>query len=541
MSNFHFLKKIWIPVLTLFSCGNSLERSDKQKNFAEIYQTYRNENSFYPTDRVKATLLHWEFLQACQNDAVFDKFTAKFVDKKDILSCVNLKNYVNCAVNKDKCSYFPSSISDQAVKDVYLIFLVPGFFIRSIDPYTPMIAEILTQHLRKKYSNCVVRSDIISRWPGFVPDCDDNNDFQTMYSAMKAQIESILKSFKKKYPHAKFHLNFICESYGGKVTLFFLNKYLKETPKIKNVVFDRFITVHSPLYGMKLAQYMIANKENLMNLYSNTAFSLLLSFLQIDFLNVLNVDHYEETFKLLSEDEIEGVSTDEALKYLVDNNIKILNFIGTPNDVVMSGCKVDYNTIIEILGVIKGLFFDKEGQFMEEKWNTFDHTLTTISEIIFTLKNEDFFKQLVGNMMKQGNPVVNNILICQAPDQIKAILINMTAYFLNEQTFNNLGIPAAVKELANILNNLETLLKTIIWDSDLVVGVDEITRNQNLIDEIKNSRGSGRSFATSVKTTGGGTIAYIISLNLYHACDAAKMSEFCGDLFTFFLPYLERG
>ena len=574
MSYSHFIKKnFYISLFFFLSCGDN--DFTKQVLFKDIYIRFKNEKLFYPQDRAEAVSLHSQFLQSCQNDGEFWKFINEKVKKEDIEFCLDLQNYVKTVFDQKACCYTPS-INGHAVKNVYQICIVPGFFIRTIDTYTPKIAQETVDFLKEKDPNCVIKSDIISRWDGYIKDHDDNTDFDTQCEAMSQQINEKTKVLSETYPNAKVHLIFACESFGGKITLFFLNKYLKELQS-NRITVDRFITVHSPLYGMALAKYLIEYKDDIMELYTNPAFMFLLSAIQFDFLNVLNVNHYINTFNLLGEDKIDDITTDQALQNLIDNNIQILNFIGTPNHICIGGQEFSYDKVLNLLNIVKGWFWDRdesgEEVFMEEKWDTYDNTLTSLSEIIYQFKdligNQNLSSEMVENKSRQLT--LNNILEKENIDDVKQVLLNEISSVFDKNMFDDMGTSEALMGIAALLKDLSDFFTSNIEDSDVVVKVNEITKNPLLLDSIKNSRDKTTIYRistskqdqqqTSQQNFGEIDITkltqlieknrykntlydnqgqyFIISPNISHAFEHGRLSQFSDDLKTFFIPYLE--
>ena len=579
MSYSHFIKKnFYISLFFFLSCGDN--DFTKQVIFKDIYIKFKNEKLFYPQDRVEAVSLHSQFLQSCQNDDKFLKFIDKKVKKEDREFCLDLRDYVKTVFDQKACCYTPS-INEHAVKNVYQICLVPGFFIRTVDNYTPKIARETVDFLKEKDPNCVIKSDIISRWDGYIKDHDDNTDFDTQCEAMSQQINEKTKVLSKTYPNAKVHLIFACESFGGKITLFFLNKYLKEIQS-NRITVDRLITVHSPLYGMALAKYLIENKEDIMELYTNPAFMFLLSAIQFDFLNILNVNHYINTFNLLGKDKIDDITTDQALQNLIDNNIQILNFIGTPNHICIGGQEFSYDKVLNLLNTVKGWFWDRDERgkevfmkekkevFMKEKWDTYDNTLTSLSEIICQFKdligNQNLSSEMVENKSRQLT--LNNILEKENIDDVKQVLLNEISSVFDENMFDNMGTSEALMGIAALLKDLSDFFTSNIEDSDVVVKVNEITKNPLLLDSIKNSRDKTTIYRintsnqqTSQQNSGEIEITkltqlieknrykntlydnqgqyFIISPNISHAFEHGRLSQFSDDLKTFFIPYLE--
>jgi hypothetical protein len=385
---------------------------------------------------------------------------------------------------------------------------------------------------------CAVEATTVPRWGAYVREYNDNTSFYTQCNALDRQITAIIANLQKKYNNPRIHLCFVCESFGGKIGLFFLSKNLKRYQSQK-VSIDNFITVHSPLYGMTLAKYMVDKRESMMKLWSNKAFGLLVTAIQYDFLNVLNVDYYWETFKLLSESQIDRVTTDQALGNLIAHRVKILNFIGTPNDIVFSGLKPSYSVIIKILKALTNHFFDVDASgkdvFKTAQWDTFDHSLRSISGIILELKQTGIFNMLVENFAGQRNPLLKTIQQCQDDIQLEVVLRELLSqYDFNEQIFLDTNFVEAIRLLSGLLRDITNLLEKDVYNSDVVVGVEEITKNPVLIKEIENSRTKPFIFGEYPEQV------FIVTPNIYHVCDHAAMPEFNQDLRMFFNPLFMR-
>lgn len=314
-----------------------------------------------------------------------------------------------------------------------------------------------------------------------------------------------------------------------------------------------------------------------MELYTNPAFMFLLSAIQFDFLNVLNVNHYINTFNLLGEDKIDDITTDQALQNLIDNNIQILNFIGTPNHIYIGGQEFSYDTVLNLFNIVKGWFFVKdeneEDVFMEEKWDTYDNTLTSLSEIICQFKdligNQNLSSEMVENKSRQLT--LNNILEKENIDDVKQVLLNEISSVFDENMFDDMRTSEALMGIAALLKDLSDFFTSNIEDSDVVVKVNEITKNPLLLNSIKNSRDKTTLYRISTskqdqqqtlqqnsdeieittltklieknreKNTLYDTQGQycIISPNISHAFEHGRLSQFSDDLKTFFIPYLE--
>ena len=170
-----------------------------------------------------------------------------------------------------------------------------------------------------------VVTKIFSRWGNFSPDNRDNETFQTQYFILRNQLDLQIKKLQELNKNVNVHVIFIGESYGGKMSLFFLDQLL-ENFKTPNVSFDMLITIHSPLYKMQMTSYALRSK------FLNSAAAYLLTS-SIDILDVLNVKDYKTTFETLSSEYINDTSTTQALENLKKKNVKIFNFIGTPNTI----------------------------------------------------------------------------------------------------------------------------------------------------------------------------------------------------------------
>ena len=532
-SSFHFIKKNFLLFFLFFlSCGDNLTDLKNQTSIQDIYNELKNKGSLYPTDKVEAAFWHGEFLQACHNDKDFGKFLKKNVSQKDTLFCSNLRNGVLAYFKKDACYYTPES---ENVKDVYQICLIPGFFIRTVDAYTPMIAKYMTACLVKNKPDWAVETTILPRWGAYIKENNDNTTFETQCNALSKQLEEIISNLRKKYNNPRIHLAFACESFGGKIGLFFLNKFFDKITNEK-ISIDNFITVHSPLYGMCLAKYMVNNRESMMKLWQNEAFGLLIAAIQYDFINVLNADYYSETFKLLGESEIDGVHTDQALQNLIDRKVKILNFIGTPNDIVVSGMRPSYSAILKILMSIKNHFYflDASGHevFKENHWDTFEHTLESISCIIWDLKQEGIFNVLSKNFGEKAKPILEMFQKCQDKTQLQNALKEILAGFdLDEKIFVETNFVEAIELLSDLLKDVTNLFEKEVFNSDVVVTVNEITKDQAIIEIIKQNRDKVLVFDEHSEQV------FISSPHIYHACDHAALFEFDQDLRNCVVPY----
>lgn len=537
-SNFHFIGKILPFILFFLSCGENLKDIDSNnKSIQEIYDDLTNKmQSVYPADPVKSTLMHSEFLNACYDEKKFDEFIKANVELQDKSHCDELKKYLVGSFSQKKCCYHPP-ISN--VKDVYQICLIPGFFIRTVDNYTPKIAQKITSVLLENKPKSAVETKILPRWSGYIKGRNDNTDFATQCTVLKTQLENIISDLNKRYNNPNIHLIFCCESFGGKIGLFFLNKYFEEITQNK-VSIEKFITVHSPLYGMVLAKYMVDNQDNLMNLWNNEAFSLLISSIQYDFLNVLNVEYYLNTFKLLKDSAIENVMTDEALKNLSDKNVDIINFIGTPNDVILGpSLSPSYSELINILKILKSYFInEKSGEFLENKWNSLNNAIASISDIIFDLKNRGIFNAFFPKdqllLKKTQNSMLIAILQCENKIDLQMTLNGYLKGFVDEKIFVDVNFKDAIKLLAKLLDDVTTILEKEVFDSDLVVMVDEITKSQTVINAVKNNRKSDFVIQDQGQF-------FICSPNIYHACNHGKINEFYNNtLNKCFVPYFEK-
>lgn len=242
-----------------------------------------------------------------------------------------------CRKHLPQCCFAPGT--RQGVKDIFLICLIPGFKIRDIDPYSPIIAQVFMDIIKTKFSPVVVETIVFTRWGNFSMDNKDNETFETQYFILRNQLYFRIENLRQTYKaQAHIHIIFVGESYGGKISLFFLDQLL-ENFDVPNVSFDGLITIHSPLHKMQMAAYALGSQF----LHTTLAKSLSGFFDSLDFLNVAN---YKITFQILSSDAINRTSTFEALEHL-QRSMPIFNFVGTLQEIHFGDTSITFNGLAQ--------------------------------------------------------------------------------------------------------------------------------------------------------------------------------------------------
>lgn len=232
-------------------------------------------------------------------------------------------------------------------KTIYLICLVPGFRLRGTDAYSPEIAKELKNIILKNTVDSYVTIQTFMRWGSFSFDNFDNESFETQYFVLYNQLQYAINELKTISSDATIHIIFIGESYGGKISLFFLDQLL-ENFKEDNVVFDSFITIHSPLYAMDMAK--AALRSEILRCCPDYFFRESSDF------GFLNVKRYATTFKILGSESLNGTNTKSALENLMKRKISICNFVGTPQAILRGEKFIPISKYIEPLQSIgKGL------------------------------------------------------------------------------------------------------------------------------------------------------------------------------------------
>ena len=169
---------------------------------------------------------------------------------------------------------------------------------------------------------------------------------------------------------------------------------------------------------------------------------------------------------------------------------------------------------------------------------------------------------------KSRQLTLNNILEKENIDDVKQVLLHEISSVFDENMFDNMGTSEALMGIAALLKDLSDFFTSNIEDSDVVVKVNEITKNPLLLDSIKNSRDKTTIYRintsnqqTSQQNSGEIEITklthlieknrykntlydnqgqyFIISPNISHAFEHGRLSQFSDDLKTFFIPYLE--
>lgn len=256
-----------------------------------------------------------------------DQQSQRFYTQVNFILSNSFSKEISHHAKLPECCHCPGVARN--IKNAFLICLVPGFKVEDIDPYSPRVAHMLKDFIIGKFkgkeNQVCVETKIFSRWGNFSQDNRDNETFQTQYFILRNQLDLQINKLQERYTNAQVHVVFIGESYGRKMSLFFLDQLLEnfKTPKVS---FDMLITIHSPLYKMQMPYYALSSKF----LNSPTAKTLTSFF---DVLDYLNVKDYKTTFKILSSEYINDVTTTQALENLKSKNIKIFNFIGTPKEI----------------------------------------------------------------------------------------------------------------------------------------------------------------------------------------------------------------
>ena len=303
-----------------------------------------------------------------------DQQSQRFYTKVNFKLSNSFSKEISHHAKLPECCYCPRV--ERNIKNAFLICLVPGFKVEDIDPYSPRVAQMLKNIIIDKFNKVCVETKIFSRWGNFAQDNRDNETFQTQYFILRNQLDLQIKKLQERYTNAQVHVVFIGESYGGKMSLFFLDQLLEnfKTPKVS---FDMLITIHSPLYKMQMPYYALSSKF----LNSPTAKTLTSFF---DVLDYLNVKDYRTTFKILSSEYINDVTTTEALQNLKSNNIKIFNFIGTPKEIHLK----DKHTTFEAFA--KSFLAKLDGI----NWGlkvTLQSSIDRNDSLITFLKDEDYY------------------------------------------------------------------------------------------------------------------------------------------------------
>ena len=313
---------------------------------------YKNLHSFVKKTVLQLIFILSTFLSSCYDDRQNlietksdteqgfefgdNKQSQKFYQKTDFDLANVFHEPIHCTETLPQCRFEPSSTRN--VKDIFLNCLVPGFKIRNIDPYSPIVAQILKDVVINNFDSkkVCVETKIFTRWGNFSFDNKDNETFETQYFILRNQLDLHIKNLRRIYgEQPRIHVIFIGESYGGKISLFFLDQLLENFTE-PNVSFDCLVTIHSPLHPMQMSSYALSSKF----LFSPIAKTLTGCLSALDYLNVAD---YKTTLQILSSEFINYVTTIQALENLQRRNIKIFNFIGTPNEIHLDDTVITFD------------------------------------------------------------------------------------------------------------------------------------------------------------------------------------------------------
>ncbi len=568
------MKRALLRFTTTFSILTVFTACDVGKEFThepykEIHRRLGKKDDLYPTNRIEGALRQVEFLTALinHNEHKFQKLRHDYFAPMDRQHADEMKEIMECLFPRREDFFYTPATANE----VYQICLVPGFFIRTCDNYTPVIAKTIKQSIRNHRPDAAVETAVMSRWDGYNLNHHDDTKFKTQYRVLSRHVERKIKELRTKYgKDTKIHLIFVCESYGGKITLFFLNKFLKERTDDKNISIDDFITVHSPLYGMVLTRFLLGKTivpkgskddakissiqpkfdQHLKELWDHPTFNLLRSFLDTDIFELLNVEKYKTTYNILSEDNLiddcdnkqKEVSPDDAMEYLANSGVNMFHFIGTPDDVVIMGQQVSYQVIYKSLDFLKNYLCDDKGQYKENNWKSLDAACRTLTDIFTELKKQAAKPNnqaiMIWLRILYATPLgkyVHAIGDMQTREETIESLKNFFASLkIDEDSYAKWELPSLFKCLAHIVADLVPFFKENLPKSDMVVCVNETTKDEDIIEKISAQRDEVQAFDKTIGDKK--TMTIISSPHIYHVEGYMKEGTLLSDLNTYFLP-----
>lgn len=435
----------------LYSCGSNLDKQfNKKINIDLEYNNIRKQ-----LDVEKGDI-----------ESIEDK----------ILKCTIEKNgkYGKCydklmPYNHETCD------NETKVKVIYLNFIIPGFTIKTIDPYSPIICKCISENI--PMSDCtLIKNIVLSRWYHNSKTERDNLKYLEQRKNLQKQVFYYIDSALKTYINANICVTFICESYGGKIAVFFINDSYDDIVSTRSrVSICKLITLHSPLYEMDLAKYMVSSNKQMMLSNLNNLIGSLKKIVDIKkyvhiftTLELLNSALYHNTYKILGKSEIDDVNIDVALAKILKHGIKIVNIIGTPNTLNIFNLKFDYNTLLDIAKNIHKLI----SKMYQDIMNGMALKMV-LNEALSFLRNT--YTDILGDILDQINidAICDNI---PSPDLCQSILGNL-------------------KELLQDL--IDIYSKSDYINSDFLVTVSQIVKNSNLIRDISNSRNEVRIYKSN--------------------------------------------
>lgn len=358
---------------------------------------YKNLHSFVKKTVLQLIFILSIFLSSCYDDRqnlietksdteqgfelCDDGRSQKFYQKTDwrLVDCYHEPN--PCTKTLPQCRFEPSSALN--VKDIFLNCLVPGFKIRNIDPYSPIVAQMLKDVVLNNFDpeRVCVETKIFTRWGNFSFDNRDNETFETQYFILRNQLDLHIKNLRRIYGNQpRIHVIFIGESYGGKISLFFLDQLLENFTE-PNVSFDCLVTIHSPLHPMQMSTYALKSK-----FLSSSVAKTLTGYLSA--LDYLNVTDYKTTFEILSSELINYVTTVQALENLQSKNVKIFNFIGTPDEIHLDDTVISFDSFAK--SCLKNLQLINTGLWLLQSSIKKADTLLQFLNDVDYVQNSDF-------------------------------------------------------------------------------------------------------------------------------------------------------
>ena len=371
--------------------------------------------------------------------------------------------------NRETCD------NETKVKVIYLNFIIPGFTVKTIDPYSPIICRCISENI--PMSDCtLIKNIVLSRWYHDGATERDNLKYLEQRKNLQKQVFYYIDAVLKTYINANICVTFICESYGGKIAVFFINDSYDDIVSTRaRVSICKLVTLHSPLYEMDLAKYMISSNKRMMLSNLNNFIGSLKKIVDIKkygriftTLELLNPALYHNTYKILGKSDIDNINIDVALAKILKHGIKIVNIIGTPDTLNILNLKFNHNTLLDTVKNIHKLI----SKMYQDIINGVALKMV-LNEALSFLKNT--YTDALGDILDQIN--------------IDTICDNIPSTDLCQSILGNL------KELLQDLIGIYS--KSDYINSDFLVTVSQTVKNSNIIKDISNSRDEVRIYESN--------------------------------------------
>ncbi|MDR2402061.1 MAG: hypothetical protein LBD32_01170 [Cytophagales bacterium] len=256
--------------------------------------------------------------------------------------------------------------------DIFLLGIVSGLNVRDVDPFSPIVTQVLRDLVRERGGGTVpVETVVLSRWESNVKGATDNETFETQFVLFWIQLKRRVAELERQYGEGHIRIIVVGEGYGGRMTLFImnrlmggagLNQLMRGSGIRSSVFFCGVVFVNSRLYGSELAVCALKSKFLALPPGRRRGF---VSVLGRGF-DLLEVEGCKNSLLLMSGDSVEGITTVKALNNLQEGGGRIVNLIGTPRRITVGGRDCSFKDVANWISVRCGIRGGKSGDSLLE-------------------------------------------------------------------------------------------------------------------------------------------------------------------------------